>query len=264
MFYHDVILFSLGSIAGLLSGLLGLGGGIVVVPGLYAYFDYLHFPHQYLMHLAAGTSFAIMVFTSLRSLYSHRCYQVHFFEVYRRYAPGVALGVVIGGCLAHFFHSLILKWLFVFIIIMTFFSSFFTKVESKGDSYRSNGWFVLGGSIIGCLSGMLGIGGSVLTIPYLIFCGVSFRSALSTSIAISLTIAVVGLIITTVTGSFAVGLPTKTVGYVYWPAVLIMALGSVLFSPLGVYLSHRTPVKTLKKCFTLFLMVVVVHMILHN
>lgn len=264
MVYHDVILFLLGSIAGLLSGLLGLGGGVVVVPGLYTYFGYLHFPHQYLMHLAAGTSFAIMIFTSLRSLYSHRSYNVNFFQVYRLYAPGVALGVVIGGCLAHFFHSIVLKWLFVSIIFVTIVNLFVTKLEGNAVSYRPNSWFTVGGLVAGCLSGMLGIGGSVLTIPYLTFCGVSFRAALSTSVAISLTIAVVGLIVTTIMGSLAVGLPYDTIGYVFWPAVLLMALGSVIFSPLGAYLSHRMPVKTLKKCFTVFLMLVAVHMILHN
>ena len=111
---------------------------------------------------------------------------------------------------------------------------------------------------------MLGIGGSVFTIPFLGYCGVSFRTSIATAVAVGLTVAVVGAVVTMVMGSLSGHVPAYSIGYVYWPAVILVGLGSVVVAPLGVYFSHKMPIPLLKRVFSIFLMVVAVHMMLHN
>ena len=129
--YHDLILLLIGSIAGFLSGLLGIGGGIVVVPALFSFFHFLKFSPQIVMHMAAGTSFAIMVLTTSRSLYSHQQYRVSFYKEYVLITPGVVVGVALGGVAAHFFHSVFLRWLFIAVIVATVIKTFLPDAKSR-------------------------------------------------------------------------------------------------------------------------------------
>ena len=94
----------IGALAGLLSGLIGIGGGIVIVPALLIVFHFLHFNPHFLMHLVIGTSFAVIVLTTLRSYFSHRRYDVSYKAIFLQLLPGVILGAISGAVLAHFVH----------------------------------------------------------------------------------------------------------------------------------------------------------------
>src|SRR3990167_1986517 len=97
--------FLLGIITGLMSGVLGISGGLVVVPGLAWLFNYANLPPNYIMHFAVGTSLAAMIITTLRAIFAHRHYHIEFWPIFRRLIPGVVLGVVAGVIMGHYLHS---------------------------------------------------------------------------------------------------------------------------------------------------------------
>jgi uncharacterized membrane protein YfcA len=118
------------------------------------------------------------------------------------------------------------------------------------------------GLVIGTKSGLFGLGGGVITIPFLSYCNVPMRNVVGISIACSLTVAIIGTVGFILTGLHAANLPPWSTGYVYWPAVAGIALTSPIFARYGTRLSHQLPVVTLKRLFALFLILVALHMLL--
>lgn len=253
----------LGAFAGLMAGLLGIGGGLVVVPGLAFLYQFTPVPHEYTMQMAAGTSLAIMIPTTLRALYAHLKHEVSVWPVYSRMVGGVIAGAILGAFLAHVFNSKMLEILFGFFVLYMAFRIWFEsrQLEHPGKKFPDRLGINVFGGIVGLKSGLLGVGGGVLTIPFLTRWGVPLRDTIAISNAVSFTVAVIGAISFIVSGLLVTGLPAWSTGYVYWPAWLPVAAVSMLVAPFGVKLAHYLSVKILKRIFAVFLLVVAVQML---
>lgn len=255
-----ILYFVLGAFAGTMSGLLGIGGGVVVVPGLALLFRLQHFPADLIMHLAAGTSLAVMIGTTLRALYAHRRNKTKFWYIYRRILPAIVIGVVVGAIVAHYLNSRVIAIIFgVFIFMIGIHLLLGKKVNPHRNLPGPLGMWGAG-LLIGGKSGLLGVGGGSVMVPFLLYCNVELRTAMVVSIATSLTVSIVGTIAVGITGMHASGLPPFTTGYIYWPAWIAVVLGSILFAPLGAALSYRISVNWLRRLFAVFLLLVGLHL----
>lgn len=247
---------AIGAAAGLLAGLLGVGGGIVVVPGLAVVFEAQGVSARHLMPLALGTSLATIVFTSLASLRAHHARAAVDWSIVRRLTPGLVFGALVGASLAARLSSNVLTVVFaVFLWIAATRLLLDTPVPRGGASPGWLGWSVAGG-IIGGVSGVVGIGGGTLSVPLLTWCRVRLHEAIGTAAAAGFPLALAGAF-----GYFANGLafgdlPRHSAGFVYLPAVLGVALASIVTAPLGAQLAHRLPTDRLQQFFALFLYVV--------
>lgn len=251
----------LGVGAGFLSGLLGAGGGLVVVPGLVFLFHWEHMNHAISMHLAVGTSLATMIPVAARSLLSHMKYEVPFFPIYKKMAPSLIVGVIAGGILADFMHSRILEIVFgLFVLFMA--AALLHKNTSKKERHLPGmlGMLTAGG-FVGIQSGLLGVAGSAFSVPFLTNRGVNIHIAVVVSIAIAMTVSVIGTTTFVLSGLTASGLPAWCTGFVYWPAWIGLATGGVFIAPLGAKISHHISAEKLKLCFALFLVVIAIKML---
>ncbi len=255
-----ILFFFLGALAGLLSGLLGIGGGLVVVPGLAYLFQIEHAGASY-MHMAAGTSLAVMIFTTYRSLRAHLKRGVEFFPIYKQFAPGVVVGVIGGALLAHQLHADVLQIIFGVVVLLISINMLIGREVSANHNLPRPVWMATFGVLIGGKSGLLGIGGGALTIPFLTYFNVSMRQAVVVSVAVGLTVACIGTASFILTGLHVPGLPKWSIGYVHLPAWAAVAAGSVTFAPLGAKFSHAINVKLLKRIFAVFLLIVGIRML---
>lgn len=250
-----------GIFAGIMSGLIGIGGGLVVVPFLAILFKIHHVGLQFVMHMAIGTSLAVMVVTTIASLLAHMKDHIPFWSIYWRLLPGVIVGAISGAILAHFLHSRVLSVLFgIFVLLVAFRMLFERKTNPKRHLPGMLGMSSIGFGV-GALSSLLGIGGGALTIPFFTYCNVSLRIAVVVSIAVGLTVAVIGTFTYSLTGLYAVNLPRWSTGYIYWPAWFVVGVGSILFAPIGAYLSRHLSTNILKKIFAIFLIFIGIHML---
>jgi uncharacterized membrane protein YfcA len=256
-----VIYFITGACTGIMSGLIGTGGGIIIVPMLAFLFQKQGFNSSVIMHMAVATSLAIMIVTTFAALLAHLRRHISFWKVYKLLSPGIILGTILGVILANFLRSSVLEFLFgVFLLIMSirmFLGTSSNKQQTLPGRYEMSGM----GLLMGMVSGLLGVGGATLGVPFLIRSNVEMRSAILVSIAVSLTIAIIGSLSVVVVGEFVAGLPAHTIGYIYYPAWFFVALGSASFSALGADLSHRLSVPVLKKVFAVLLLVLGIHML---
>jgi uncharacterized membrane protein YfcA len=243
----------LGVVAGLVGGLLGLGGGILIVPALLFLFIWQGMPADILMHLAVATSLFTIVFTSISSSYAHHKHQAVLWSQVFLLTPGIIIGAVFGAFLADYISSDILRRLFgIFEILVACQIGFSVKPSAQRSLPGRNGMLIAGGGI-GTLSTILGIGGGTLTVPFLVWCHVNIRKAVATSSACGFPIALAGTLAMIYTGLDSTSLPENTIGYVYWPAALLILTTSVLFAPVGAKLAHTMPVGSLKRVFAIVL-----------
>jgi hypothetical protein len=243
----------LGVIAGLVGGLLGLGGGILIVPALLFLFMWQGMPADILMHLAVATSLFTIVFTSISSSYAHHKHQAVLWSQVFLLTPGIIVGAVFGAFIADYISSDILRRLFgIFEILVACQIGFSVKPSAQRSLPGRNGMLIAGGGI-GTLSTILGIGGGTLTVPFLIWCHVDVRKAVASSSACGFPIALAGTLAMIFTGLDSTSLPENTIGYVYWPAAILILITSVLFAPVGAKLAHSIPVDALKRVFAIVL-----------
>ncbi len=252
----------LGAVAGILAGLLGVGGGLVIVPVLLWLFVQQGLATELTMHLAVGTSLATIVVTSLSSIYAHHRRGAILWGVWSRMGPGVLLGALLGALLARYIPSEGLR---------TFFALFELAVALQmGLNLRpASHWGVpgavlafLAGGVIGMISALVGVGGGTMTVPFLLWCNVPVRQAVATSAAVGLPIAVAGMAGFMLAGQGQAGLPAWSSGFVYWPAWLGIVAASVLFAPLGARWAHTLPTAVLKRVFAIFLAILAGYMLL--
>lgn len=245
-----------GAAAGLLAGLLGVGGGVIVVPALVWVFAEAGFVGDWIFHLAVGSSLATLIGTGIASAYSHHLRGAVRWDLVRALAPWIVIGAWVGSAAAGVLDE---AWL------RRFFGLFLLYVGGRmlwgrsGDHVRdlpgarSMG---LAGTGIGSLSALLGIGGATLTVPFLGRAGLDVRHAIGTSSACGLPIALAGALGFVVTGWGREGLPPGSTGFVYWPAVACILLASVPAAPLGARFAHSLPLVVLKRIFAALVLVI--------
>ncbi len=257
-----LLYLALGAFAGVMAGLLGVGGGLIIVPVLAWIFRGQQITETVIMHLAIGTSLATIVITSISSVRAHHGRGAVLWPVFWRLTPGIVLGAWLGAVVANALPSIVLGKVFaVFVLAMAAQMGFGAKPAPHRDLPSRPGMLAAGG-VIGAVSAIVGIGGGSLTVPFLTWCNTSIRQAVATSAACGLPIALAGALGFIVTGWSNPDLPAWSLGYVYGPALIGIAIVSMLSAPLGARLAHTLPTETLKKVFAVFLTVVGIEMLL--
>jgi uncharacterized membrane protein YfcA len=257
-----LLYLALGAFAGLMAGLLGVGGGLIIVPVLAGIFQHQQMSAAVIMHLAIGTSLATIVVTSVSSVRAHHQRGAVLWPVVWRLTPGIVIGAWLGAVVADALPSAVLSKIFaVFVLVVAAQMAFGAKPAPHRELPGAPGMLATGG-VIGAVSAVVGIGGGSLTVPFLTWCNTPMRQAVATSAACGLPIALAGAIGFIVTGLNAAELPAWSLGYVYGPALVGVAFASMLSAPLGAKLAHTLPAEVLKKVFAVFLTLIGVRMLL--
>jgi len=251
----------LGACVGILAGLLGVGGGLIIVPILATIFISQGLPADLIMHLALGTSLASILFTSISSVYSHHQHQAVSWSRAAKLTPGILLGAWLGGLVAGILSSDILKPIFaIFELLVAAYMLWGTKAQAH-NIQPSLINFSSSGAIIGFISSIVGIGGGSLTVPWLLWHGSSIHKAIATSAAVGFPIAFGGALSYLYFGWNHSGLPTYSVGFIYLPALAGIVISSVFFAPLGANWAHKLDVKKLKRIFGFLLIGLAIYLI---
>jgi uncharacterized membrane protein YfcA len=250
----------IGLVAGFIAGLLGVGGGLILVPVLSWVYAHQGFPAEYNIHLALGTSLATIVLTSLSSLRAHHGHGAVRWQIVRRITPGIVAGTLAGAIAAAWLPDFGLR---VFFTIFLFYAATQMLFGVKPKAHRQlPGWpgMTAAGTVIGTVSSWVGIGGGTLSVPFMTWCNVRFQEAIGTSAAIGFPIAVSGTVGYALSGQAAQGLPEWSLGFVYLPALAAIAAMSMISAPWGARLTHSLPVAKLKRIFAGMLYLLAVRM----
>jgi len=246
-------LLVMGGLAGLMAGLLGIGGGALIVPVLVIVFEGQGVNPNIIMQLALGTSLATIVFTAISSASAHYRRGTLDIAIFRRIAPAIVVGTLLGAAIADHLASRTLQWMFV--VFMFGIAAQFSRGTTATTAHTTlPGLFGmnLAGTIIGIASSLFGIGGGSLSVPFMTWCSVPVKRAIGTSAAIGLPIAVGGAIGYIIAGWNEPNLPPWSFGYVVLPAFAGIVVASTAAAPLGARLAHRLSEKVLRRIFALF------------
>lgn len=253
---------ALGGVVGLFAGLFGIGGGLFLVPALLLLFEMQHFPVEYGMHLALGTSMATILFTSLSSMRKHHQHGAVNWVVVRSITPGILLGTLLGALFAA---AISPRALGVFFALFVYFAALQMLLDARPKATRQlpgRPGMALVGTFTGWISSLVSIGGGTVVVPFLVWCNVPLRNAIGTSAAIGFPVAVGGTVGYIVGGISLHTLPTPNLGFVYLPALLWVALASVMTAPLGAKATHYMKVGLLRKLFAVLLLVLATRLLL--
>ena len=251
---------TLGLAAGFVAGLLGVGGGLIIVPALIWLFDAQGVSPAIQPHLALGTSLASILFTSLSSVRAHHKRGAVDWPTLRQIAPGIVCGTLAGAWLASLIPARPLK---IFFVAFLFYAAAQMALNFRPKASRElpgpAGMFGAGG-VIGLVSSWVGIGGGTLSVPFQAWCNVPLHRAIGTSAAIGFPIAAAGAVGYLIGGWQRTELPPASLGFVSLPALGGIALGSIFTAPFGARTAHALPVARLKKIFALLLLILAVRM----
>lgn len=256
------LLVATGAVAGVISGLLGVGGGIVIVPVLFFVFLGLGISESVRMHVAVGTSLATIIFTGYISARAHWRKGSVDTALLKSWGPWITFGVVTGTVVAGNVSGTVLTLVFAGVAALVAINMAFKPAESArtrplpGAPLKQ----VLAG-VIGGFSAMMGIGGGTLSVPILSFFNYPIRQAVGTAAAIGLIIAVPGAIGYAYFGFGHPDLPPFSLGYVNLAGLLAIVPASMLTAPLGVRIAHAISPRALRYAFAVFLAVTSVRMV---
>jgi uncharacterized protein len=255
-------LLAAGLVTGLLAGLLGIGGGGVLVPVLYELFGVLGGADAVRMHLAVGTSLAVIVPTSLRSFAGHRARGAVDMDLVRSMALWVVAGVGLGAVLARYSNDAVLKSIWVGAATLIALKLVFGREWRLGDAIPGQPFRAIYGTVVGLLSTLMSVGGGVFITALMTFYGQAMQRAVATSSAFGPIIAIPGTLGFVWAGWHAAGRPAGSLGYVSLLGALLIVPTSVLAAPLGVRIAHGISRRKLELAFATFLAVVGVRFLL--
>jgi len=242
---------------GFVAGLFGIGGGLITVPFLYYIFGLLNIDPQYVMHLAVGTSFAIIIPTSIVSVLTHHKFKAVDFQIVKNYGVYVIMGVIIGTLFAA---SLKTKSLVLFFSIVILFLGIYLLLlkERKQNIIMEMKLYskIILGLIVGFISAVMGIGGAIMNVPILKFFGYSINKAIGSAAAIGFLIALFGATGFLFTGSYLKTNLPLSIGFLNIPAFLIFIPITTFMARIGAKTVHRIDKNKISKLFGIFLLVV--------
>lgn len=240
-----------GAIAGLLAGMLGIGGGLITVPVVYYLLEHQGISSNVSMHLAVGTSTAAMTLTTLVSAYTHHRRGGILWNVWRRLTPGLIAGAIVGALVAGWLPG---SWLSITFGVCEIALAAYLGLQQSSTPARSlphSGIMTTAAFFIGSLCSILGLGGGLLVVPYLLWAGVPMRESVSTASATGVPITFAGAITYLLAVVEHDPLPALSWGHVYLPAFLGISVASVICAPIGAALSHHLPAVTLRRVFAI-------------
>ncbi len=252
---------ALGAFVGVAAGLLGIGGGIIMVPILTSIFALQGFPSEQIMHIALGTSMASILVTSCSSTLSHHRRGGVDWHAARVLGAGALVGTFAGTFLAAVMATKALSYFFAGFMSLVVLQMLLGIKPKPQRQLPSPPLLFSVGSGIGGISSLVSIGGGSMTVPYLTWCNFPMARAIGTSAALGMFISVSGTVGFFVNGWGHSSTVAHTLGYVYWPAVVLMSVFSFLTAPIGAKLAHSLPVPVLKKVFAVLVIVIVVKML---
>jgi uncharacterized protein len=255
-------LIALGLGTGFLAGLLGIGGGMLMVPFITLIMSARGVSPDLSVKMAIATSMATIVFTSVSSVRAHHKRGAVRWDIVKGLAPGIVLGAAIASL--GVFSLLKGSWLAIFFGLFVGFSAtqmFLDKKPAPTRQMPSGGGQVAAGGVIGFLSGLVGAGGGFISVPFMSWCNVAMHNAVATSAALGFPIALANAAGYIVSGWSTQGLPAGAFGFVWLPALLVVAMASVFMAPLGAKAAHSMNVKPLKRVFAGILYVLAAYML---
>lgn len=255
-----LLLVGIGGVAGVISGLLGVGGGIVLVPAFFYAFAHLGYDGPQLMQVCVATSLATIVITSIRSAHSHNKKGAVDWQMLRSWALWVMLGAVAGTWVAASVKSVTLQIVFaVLAMIAGLYLAFGRANWRLGEAMPGQPLRGVYATVLGFFSAMMGIGGGTFGVPLMSLYSLPIHRAVATASGLGLLIAVpsvIGFLLLQVTGA-----PPYTVGAVNVPAALLVIAMTLITTPFGVRIAHAMDAKPLKRAFAVFIILVSLNMI---
>ena len=250
-----------GALVGFLAGMLGLGGGMTLVPILSALFLAQHLTPDHTVHLALGTAMASIVFTSTASVREHHRHQAVDWTMVRRMVPGMLFGALLATVASGWIAQRTLALAFA-VIVYAGATQIFLGTKPSAHATIPGPLPVFGiGTVIGVIAGLVSAGGTFLTVPFMLYCGVRMHTAIGTGAAIGIPVAVIGTIGFVISGWRVDALPSWSLGFVYLPALALLVAGSIVTAPMGARFAHRLPVGTLRRVFACLLYVLATKMV---
>ena len=241
--------FVTGAFVGFLAGLLGIGGGMTLVPILAAMFAAQQFAPDHTVHLALGTGMASIMFTSSASVRAHHRLGGVDWSLVRRMGPAMVIGTLLATALSGWVPQRVLALSFAVIVFAGATQILLGKKPAAGRTLPGTPALVAIGLAIGVVCGLVSAGGAFMTVPFMLFCGVAMTTAIGTAAAIGMPVAVVGTLGFVFSGWQVADLPPLALGFVHGPALLGIVAGSMLTAPRGARAAHRLPVVTLRRIF---------------
>lgn len=254
-------LVAMGMFGGFAAGLLGIGGGMVLVPFMTMVFTSLNFPPELIVHMAIATGLGTILFTSISSVRAHHSRGAVRWDIVRRFTLGILIGSWIGPWIGKQMNPLVMAVFFgLFVAVAATQMLVDTKPAGHRELPGRAGMFAAGGGI-GMLAGLVGAGGGFVTIPFMTWFSVRIHNAVATSAALGFPIALAGTLANIWYGWGAPGLPAHSLGFIYLPALAIISSASVLMAPLGARTAHRWPVQRLRTVFAYILYALAAYML---
>tara|TARA_Y100000389_G_C17430354_1_gene502183 strand:- start:1066 stop:1851 length:786 start_codon:yes stop_codon:yes gene_type:complete len=242
---------------GFVAGLFGIGGGLITVPFLYYIFGQIGIDQQYIMHLAVGTSFAIIIPTSIVSVLTHHKFKAVDFDIVKNYGIFVIAGVVLGTIFATSLNTKALVLFFSIVILILGIYLLLLKVKQKSVVIEMKLYLkVILGTIVGFISALMGIGGAVMNVPILKFFGYSINKAIGSAAAVGFLIALFGAIGFLISGSYLKTDLLLSFGFINIPAFLIFIPITTFMAKIGAKTVHKIDKNKISKLFGLFLLLV--------
>jgi len=253
----------IGVASGLMAGMFGVGGGLVIVPALSLVFaaSDLGVPAGSRMHFAIGSSLAVIALTAISSARAHHLRGGVDWAAFWRLVPGIVGGGLLGAVIADAMPNRALQATFgTFVIAIAAYILLGTR-QPPGRQMPGVPVTLGAGTVIGCVSALAGIGGGVMAVPFLVWAGAPLRRAVGTAAACTLPVALAGAAGFAFAGWDEVG-PAWSSGYLYWPAIAGIAIGSMTTAPVGAWLAHTLPVVRLRQTFAVLLIVIGARMLM--
>ena len=251
-----IIFICVGIVGGFVSGLLGIGGGVIMVPLLTLAFTWMGVEPEFVYRLAAGTSLASIIFTSIASARAHAKHLPVRWDLVKGFAPYLVVGTLLGTVVATRINPGILKVVFVlFLFSLAVRMLLNIHLKTREFPLPSSITGVVG-SLIGLFCSFVGVGGGTMIVPYLTWNAVSMHSAIGVSATLGFFISLSGALGYCINGLGEAGLPWGALGYVHIPALVIIMVTAVFFAPYGVKLAHKLTEKRLKFVFGVAMLII--------
>jgi uncharacterized membrane protein YfcA len=252
----------LGMATGFLAGLLGIGGGMLMVPFITIILTGKGFPPDYTVKMAVATSLATICFTSLSSVRAHHRRGAVLWPIVWLLAPGILLGSMVGAQVAVALPGKVLSVLFAVFVAFSATQMFLNRRPKPTRTLPGRlGTFGMGG-VIGLLSSLVGAGGAFVSVPFMTWCNVKIHDAVGTSAALGFPIAFAGTLGYIWAGQGLPQMPPGSFGYLYLPGLVVVSLASMTLAPVGARTAHRMDIQPLRKLFAVVLYILAAYFLL--